>query len=143
MAAVAALIATVVSVITETSGILGVAYIVYTVCIIKRVWVFISSVTSSSLTTQLTAGNQKWQKRPRGRKKTYSVSTVRTILAADQFTIRHDSIRYTLRQLFCVCSGAAAKPASYFPDTRWQNDESVSTHTHTHPFNGRFPGLPR
>ena len=69
MAAVAALIATVISVITDTSGILGVAYFVYTVCIIKRVWVFISLVTSSSLTTQLTAGNQKWQKRPRGRKK--------------------------------------------------------------------------
>ena len=30
------------------------AYLVYTVCIIKRVWIFISLVTSSSLTTQLT-----------------------------------------------------------------------------------------
>jgi len=48
VAAVATVIATV-AVITVTCGILGVTYLVYNVCIIKRVWVFISLVTSSSL----------------------------------------------------------------------------------------------
>ena len=36
------------------AAVCGVTYLVHTVCIIKRVWVLISLVTSSSLTTQLT-----------------------------------------------------------------------------------------
>ena len=64
--AVASVIATV-AIITVTCGILGVTYPVYIVCIIKRVCVFISSVTSSSLTTQLSTVQP-----PRGVSKSYS-----------------------------------------------------------------------
>jgi len=42
--------------VLQNLSFLGPAYLVYIVCIIKRVWFFISLVTSSSLTTQLTTG---------------------------------------------------------------------------------------
>ena len=65
--AVATAASVTVAIITVTCGILGVTYPVYIVCIIKRVCVFISSVTSSSLTTQLSTVQP-----PRGVSKSYS-----------------------------------------------------------------------